>query len=1631
MTTEKPKKTNANLEFDTDVLNSKIKKLRIELPNYYFNHSLSEESHSFIGRRKVLKKLIALVEDTKNKTGVYLVTGNRGVGKTSLVNQVVNKTSLQPTFPKKWKDKINRVKYLFQETILNRRRNYDKNNRLYLRINFGHKLKDEKDLLRLIARTLSVEYNKYCRSFWRMPFWKVIKGFVFFVFCLSVISVGQQLFKDIGLNITLFTNIKGIFSKIITLLPNSIIKLFDSDFWQLLFLIYFLVYLFCVLLFRTRWFMARIVTHGLIKRQLKKLNSDITYSTERENSINISKEILHIGTIGTGTKTKKSRGVADAREIEMELQDILNNIQHIPRFMSRPNIVIVFDELDKVESGEIGLEKENSDSKASLFSVNATREKQFEISKILSNMKYFLSTANAKFIFIAGREMYDIYLADVSERTNRIGSIFDTVLYVPSFLTDYAETAHSDMTSLTEEFVCRKLIPQKYQEEEHCSLKDYQEYLKKWIYNELESWKNELEIEVYKKEELEESKKILEKIILEKSHLEKQFLEERFLEVFEKNIESKIQEREKEIQEKEKIIQKIRQEIQNIEQKIQKIIAVLQQLIIYLAHVSKGAPKKIIQLFESFIEVSDKDEQSKDLIVQGCNKSKFFLAFDYYKQCALGITAYLITPIFNYLSESTMKEHSDKLLVSSLRFVDFLFKFHKHTFSWKHLDISPEMLEVNRSPELKSIAVDLLKFLTQTHINKSNFSLNDYKFDSLIANEISVMTKTDEVFSALHSFSLDETLPLKEYYKDLLVKTQKQYQNQQNEDFTYTISTLQATLGNLHYYDDELEEAEMYYENAIHPLRNLKPKTKDGDEDIDYETMSIEQLYLFVRNMLKLGMIFEKRKQYDFAYLTYGELCNRIIRERDIAIKKLRAGVVVRKDVDKNYVFVKASEAKALDLERLSMEFPNKDKNFYENFYKEEKKYYDSIEIPDILFETDEIKKEIASPQPLYFKNISPSINDMLFKKMTFEGLRLLYLPFIAKLQILEKSHVGGIARNHLEQLEKEFKTLTFVIDHEEAKLLEAEFFSRVADILYYKNSDLKYKKGKERKGDENKDKWNDDKQKEQPLANDSCTVCYYYHKALSTLLLGEQENTDKDTVDSLLKESIENIKGNRNMKYCTILARILSDWGNVFYSCDKKDEENEKCYIYDAKNCNTSTKENSIDLEPYVDYVESEINDLKIDNIKTKMETAFAMYAISSKAYNKAHLHKRSAYQILKMLHLFKSYEIYNEEHIKILSQKAIRSLWYAAEVLNVFELNKRKKDFDKKTIDEKIPLQYLLVDSEINRIGALIKDLELEMCKKSPDNLPQKLKEYYGLHITSPYNINYSISTRIHQLQLKSKVNHEAFEMFRKIVIQKLGPSFIKKKLKLGKHADISNKDLKNKVRRQEVTLFLLLILQEEKVWNKAKEVFEDYFNFDSLDKPKTMLLIVEKLIAETIFCLKKIVSLSKTTGETHLFSHSFMGSIHNELFLWTRRYEALILLKNGITDETFSELDVQKEDFSILKEVINKSQINKLLEDCLGKEYQRELSCYYENEQALSHYYKSLETHSEGRAYHNMIDKMCYVKDDYNDRFDHFNIANERYEILNKGIKSKIIRGLKLRYSDSKLYRVDDYFHKKDDY
>ena len=66
----------------------------------------------------------------------------------------------------------------------------------------------------------------------------------------------------------------------------------------------------------------------------------------------------------------------------------------------------------------------------------------------------------------------------------------------------------------------------------------------------------------------------------------------------------------------------------------------------------------------------------------------------------------------------------------------------------------------------------------------------------------------------------------------------------------------------------------------------------------------------------------------------------------------------------------------------------------------------------------------------------------------------------------------------------------------------------------------------------------------------------------------------------------------------------------------------------------------------------------------------------------------------------------------------------------------------------------------------------------------------------------------------------------------------------------------------------------------------------------------------------------------------------------------------------------------------------------------------SIAYHAEMSIKRYYSAYETHVEGKAYKQFIDKMSFLNDDFNDKMSHFFAALERYTLNNKKIHERVV-------------------------
>lgn len=85
-------------------------------------------------------------------------------------------------------------------------------------------------------------------------------------------------------------------------------------------------------------------------------------------------------------------------------------------------------------------------------------------------------------------------------------------------------------------------------------------------------------------------------------------------------------------------------------------------------------------------------------------------------------------------------------------------------------------------------------------------------------------------------------------------------------------------------------------------------------------------------------------------------------------------------------------------------------------------------------------------------RNLTPEKSNMLLQLTAFEDIKFIYQAILAKLFVIEKMESSGITQSSIDAAEAEFVTLYSTVNYNEKYILASDFFSKLASILYYKN---------------------------------------------------------------------------------------------------------------------------------------------------------------------------------------------------------------------------------------------------------------------------------------------------------------------------------------------------------------------------------------------------------------------------------------------------------------------------------------------------------------------------------------------------------------------------------------------------
>lgn len=1525
---------------ETNNKKDKNRRMYISVPNFKFRHATDEFS-GFIGRNKIAERLKDLLTgESGNKfSGAYLVTGNRGVGKTTFVNKVIDKIdgeskknininsiilvllfalllnftanvlvkccscffnsdalhviSLLFILPmifavgfichKKgtwgifnWgKKEFNYLllsfiiisilrsiaifievnyNYIVLPSIIlisyilfdNLYSFYSVKKNIFIKINLGQENIKVIDVLRLAVHNVTIEYRKYLYSGWGY----IMRLASVFVFCffLSYLYIIDSISESIydflsyisGVPILDFfvECVKPIHS-LFTFIFDYCITLYSSNYiipdTQFALIIMFI---FLYKLFGHIPYFRLIATPFRSLRELNELLDSISASIKREEGSELNIPIKRLSFV-LNKRVEKNYPMSDARDIEKKLIKIIERISCAKVYGA--HFILIFDELDKLESSFS--DKQEDFIKSDSFSPDTIRKRREAVYTLLSGLKYLLTTMKAKFVFVAGRELYEAFRADASDRSHYMSSIFNDVIVVPSFMTDTPETKRHDIFCMTEQYVCRSLMPESENANEYY---------------------------------LDNYKKFLEKVLDFKNPDEKKLV-------------------------------------------IQKALIVLYNFIVYLTYASKGAPKKMVNLLERHIinkeqmqNECDVDSSDRHIIVETGNSS-FYLRFDYYDMYMFALMSRIVLPVVYRFDRGKKHKYGDKLLVTSMFFLDHLYKFHRNSFSWRALEASPEIIDVNKVPELREHINDILHYISQNDLKNISNGLYDFRFYKKIAQEISFLTRVSETASAFFNFTLDETYSVKQYYQRKLEKIRKEYDSDKIpvKNTVEELASIHFTLGELYLYEEEIADAVVEFDMAVSILYTIEPAE-----------MTSEHIVLLMKSMLSIGIAYEKQNQNDRALLIYIECVKFLIASKNTNINDF--GLETEECASGKMIVYPSSTAWNREEPRL---------------------YFNKIhrcEEMSLIKAVDDVK------------HMHPTIHRFLSKIAAFDTLRLLYLPILAKLQILEKVQTCGLQLMDLQRCVKEFSYLANMMNKENKNVLISNFFLKVGDILYYKNS--KFLSNEEffnclfknyfvekdccnfQKDDlpECSDSPNNNR------CNNSCPdrndAYHFYAFALRILLYG----TTQRYYTMSLSETIEHLKSERNNGYKNwdegkflLLATILTNLGDTILALIREKEEStekdrNELFIFlcnFVNNRNNKQKESIINLLPEMFNGEYK---------KNKLIEVLSYYILAYMYFKKGTSNNMASFQCYRILLVFK----YNMPNINSKSQK-----------------------------DELEDIARYFTECFINEKGVSFKEMHFED-KNNWMRIFDKnnLVDYNSEKILNSCNILYDESLEAILTYLGIKLNTitdalyiENFQkMFKTLRYDNIG-SILNRIKWLKFVSEVNLKEIQIMLNTNTNNpCFKQYMLIENKIETIDKTL--DYEN----DRKK-----VCELLQDSINKLYEAISLVKLYGENFALTNYYVADIYHRMRCLLKWKMTLIRKCSELKDCCKNVGDIYDTE---IYESISKANVNR-------------------------YFYKAKEMHDQGRTYKDMINRSCFLNDEFSDQRFHFITAHERWSILDK--------------------------------
>ena len=814
-----------------------IKNVRIELRNYPIggvnqknedkgNSDLSERLFVQTGAFDELKKHLSVPQRSLS----VLVTGYRGMGKSFLVKKVLKQICKETE-----EDKKATKGFIGIEASLSR--NEDSEIGVFRKITQALASHEKLKGKHLKGKHLKGKHLKGKHLF------EYTLDFRFFLYALtcsiSIVSLTMlMIYLYMGWQM-LFTVRPGIFNLILDFWrsmsavfgPNSKIgySLFDWIQSGAVVTALFLIALFSAsnLNYMLNKEKKRKFHLFWIRKRLNSLYDRLIYNMEKESGLQTTSASLP----GLISRQRKSMVAGDAKSVQIELKNLMDELSNYF------TIYVVLDELDKLEPEQLFrpyYESMESAEKRGYVDggEDLLRARRIQVMQLISSLKYFITETPAKFIFIAGREMFDAALADISDRHSALSSAFHHVVYVDSFLKANSSQQNKG-AGITE---------------------NIEQMLECLIFGET--------AENFRKGALEHSTflgrfrhRLTE---LHKSGNDTNSTRDEYY----------------------KVIFTLQQFIIFLAYRSngspKKLVRLIQEHIV--EDNTHGNWKDIDVHWDGVDHENARNIESVDKTT--ALSSRHYLQFRYHDQFRFGLINYFFRP-FLITNSKNLHNITDQNLVMTSYLMDHILKFHVTAFSKRDFQLLPEMLSTMRTPALKWHIDELQRWFELSWVRETEVGFFEYKFFQKISHDITNLTRLFEEEMAAWNFTLDESFSIKQLLRTKIKELRSIYKSFRSTDDKVVLRSIayeNSLLGDAHLYEEEFVDAIEAYLDGLFALdaRLESLKAAGNAKRSSAQLLHEDEALLVSRMLLKISLAYEKMADCDSA-VAYLDRCVQFI----------------------------------------------------------------------------------------------------------------------------------------------------------------------------------------------------------------------------------------------------------------------------------------------------------------------------------------------------------------------------------------------------------------------------------------------------------------------------------------------------------------------------------------------------------------------------------------------------------------------------------------------------------------------------------------------------------------------------------------------------------------------------------